>query len=43
VLHNEMDHEIHNGEFMIQKIEIGILVVLIDSIDVLAQSSNVWA
>jgi len=38
-----MDHEIHNGEFMIQKIEIGILVVLIDSIDVLAQSSNVWA
>jgi hypothetical protein len=36
-----MDHGVQNGEFVIQKSKIGILVVLADSIDVLTQSTNV--
>ncbi len=31
-----MDHEVQNEKFVIQKFEVGILVVLSDSIDVLA-------
>jgi hypothetical protein len=34
VFHNEMDYKIQNDECVIQKSEIGILVVLVDSIDV---------
>jgi hypothetical protein len=36
VFHKEMDHEVQNEKFVIQKFEVGILVVLSDSIDVLA-------
>jgi hypothetical protein len=38
-----MDYEVHNEEFVIYKSEVGVLVVLVDSIDVFAQSSDVWA
>ncbi len=43
VLHNEMDHEVQNEKFVIQKFEVGISVVSIDSTNVLAQSLDVWA
>ncbi len=40
---NKIDHEMQNEEFGIQKFEVGVLGVSTTSIDVFAQSSNVWA
>jgi hypothetical protein len=34
VFHNEMDYEIHHEKLMIQKSEVGMSMVLVDSIDV---------
>ncbi len=41
LFHNEMNHEVHNGESMTQKFEVAILVVSIDLTNVLAQSVDV--
>ncbi len=43
VFFNKMDHEVQNEESMIQKYEVGVWMVLANSIDVFTQSSNVWA
>ncbi len=43
VFSNKMDYEVHNEKFVIQKSKVGVLVVLVQSIDVFAQSSNVCA
>jgi hypothetical protein len=36
VFHNEMDYKVQNDECVIQKFEVGILVVLVDSTNVSA-------
>jgi hypothetical protein len=38
VIHIEVDYEVHNEESMVLTSEVGILVVLIDSINVSTQS-----
>ncbi len=43
VFFNKMDHEVQNEESMIQKSKVVVSMILDYSINVFAQSSNVWA